>query len=123
MDDDRRADVDEAAVGDDGDEPLIAGGGVDELARPAGAEIRRGALASLAERYRFWEGVQREIVLYRQPRSVRQDGVAQRSLAVEVLLTAWDAVPGAHRLENKLGSWRSRLRPALNDVLRQTHEL
>jgi pyrroloquinoline-quinone synthase len=86
-------------------------------------QIRRGALQSLEARYRFWDGVQREIVLYRQPRSVRQDGVTQRSLAREVLLTAWDALPGSHRLERKLGSWRARMRPALHEVLRQTHEL
>jgi pyrroloquinoline-quinone synthase len=86
-------------------------------------QIRRGALASLSARYDFWEGVQREIVLYRQPRSVRQDAATPRPLLVEVMLTAWDAVPGAHGLERRIGRWRARLRPTLTDVLRQTHEI
>jgi pyrroloquinoline-quinone synthase len=86
-------------------------------------QIRRGALGSLEARYRFWEGVQREIVLFRQPRSVRQDGATPRPLVREVLLTAWDAVPGAHRLERRLSRLRARLRPTLTDVLRQTHEI
>lgn len=89
----------------------------------AQAQIRRGALASLDARYAFWEGVQREIVLYRQPRSVRQDGVLPRRLVAEVMLTAWDALPGAHGIERRIGRWRSRLRPTLTDVLRQTHEI
>jgi pyrroloquinoline-quinone synthase len=92
----------------------------DELAQ---TQIRRGALASLEARYRFWEGVQREIVLFRQPRSVRQDGAVPRRLLHEVLLTAWDAVPGAHQLERRARQLRARLRPTLEDVLRQTHEI
>jgi pyrroloquinoline-quinone synthase len=86
-------------------------------------QIRRGALASLAARYDFWEGVQREIVLYRQPRSVRQDAAVPRRLLAEVVLTAWDAVAGGHGLERRIGRWRARLRPTLTDVLRQTHEI
>lgn len=89
----------------------------------AQAQIRRGALASLEARYRFWEGVQRQIVLFRQPRSVRQDGVATRALGHELLLTAWDAVPGTEAVERQWTRLRARLRPTLTDVLRQTHEL
>jgi len=89
----------------------------------AQAQIRRGALASLQARYSFWEGVQRQIVLYRQPRSVRQDGVATRALGHELLLTAWDAVPGTEVVERQWTRLRARLRPTLTDVLRQTHEL
>ena len=89
----------------------------------AQAQIRNGALASLSARYQFWEGVQREIVLYRQPRSVRQDGATPRALATEVLLTAWDAVPGAHAVERQLTRIRTRLRPSLTHVLKQTHEI
>jgi pyrroloquinoline-quinone synthase len=92
----------------------------DEVAQQ---QIRRGALASLEARYRFWEGVQREIVLFRQPRSVRQDGPVPRRLLHEVLLTAWDAVPGAHHLERRARLLGARLRPTLTDVLRQTHEI
>jgi pyrroloquinoline-quinone synthase len=86
-------------------------------------QIRRGALASLQARYDFWEGVQRQVVLYRQPRSVRQDGATTRPLSRELLLTAWDAVPGSHALEQRWTRLRARLRPTLVDVLRQTHEL
>jgi pyrroloquinoline-quinone synthase len=89
----------------------------------ARAQIRRGALASLDARYDFWEGVQRQIVLYRQPRSVRQEGVLPRTLAREVLVTAWDAVPGTERLERQLSLLRARFRPTLSEVLRQTHEI
>jgi hypothetical protein len=89
----------------------------------AQTQIRRGALASLEARYAFWEGVQREIVLFRQPRSVRQDGPTPRRLVAEVMLTAWDAVPGAQRVGRRIGRWRARLRPTLTDVLRQTHEI
>jgi len=63
------------------------------------------------------------IVLFRQPRSVRHDGPIPRRLVAEVMLTAWDAAPGAHRLERRIGRWRARLRPTLTDVLRQTHEI
>jgi pyrroloquinoline-quinone synthase len=89
----------------------------------AQAQIRRGALASLEARYAFWEGVQRQVVLYRQPRSVRQDGATPRPLAQELLLTMWDAVPGVHALEQRWTRLRARLRPTLSDVLHQTHEI
>jgi hypothetical protein len=88
----------------------------------AQAQIRRGALASLQARYDFWEGVQRQVVLYRQPRSVRQDGATLRPLGRELLLTAWDAVPGSHAVEQRWARWRSRGRPTLIDVLKQTHQ-
>jgi pyrroloquinoline-quinone synthase len=88
----------------------------------AQAQIRRGALASLEARYAFWEGVQRQVVLYRQPRSVRQDGATPRPLAHELLLTLWDAVPGVHGLERSWTRLQARLRPTLLDVLRQTHQ-
>ena len=48
----------------------------------------------------FWEGVQRQFVLYRQPRSVLQDGATTRSLTRELLLTAWDAVPVAYAVDD-----------------------
>jgi pyrroloquinoline-quinone synthase len=86
-------------------------------------QIRRGAIGSLDARYAFWEGVQRQVVLYRQPRSVRQDATTTRPLARELLLTAWDAVPGSIALERRWTRWRARLRPTLVDVLRQTHEI
>jgi pyrroloquinoline-quinone synthase len=101
-------------------EEALAQYATSDLARE---QIRRGALSSLSARYQFWEDVQREIVLYRQPRSVRQDRALPRPLLSEVILTAWDAVPGVQRLERQVSRWRSLLRPTLTDVLRQTHEI
>lgn len=86
-------------------------------------QIRRGAIASLEARYAFWEGVQRQVVSYRQPRSVRQDAATPRPLLREILLTAWDAVPGSFAVEQRWTRWRARLRPRLAEVLQQTHEL
>ena len=57
----------------------------------ARAEIRRGAMLSLEARRKFWGGVQSAVVKWRQPFSVRQDGVVPRSILHEVALTAWDA--------------------------------
>jgi pyrroloquinoline-quinone synthase len=57
----------------------------------ARADIRRGAMLSLDARRRFWTGVQSAVVKWRQPYSVRQDGVVPRSILHEVALTAWDA--------------------------------
>lgn len=57
----------------------------------ARAEIRRGAMLSLDARRKFWTGVQSAVVKWRQPCSVRQDGVVPRSILHEVALTAWDA--------------------------------
>jgi hypothetical protein len=85
-------------------------------------QIRRGALASLQARYDFWQGVQRQVVLYRQPRSVRQDGATPRAIGREILLTAWDAVPGSHVVEQRWLRWRSSRRPTLVEVLEQTHQ-
>lgn len=89
----------------------------------AQSQIRRGALASLGARHAFWDGVQREIVLYRQPRSIRQDGPLPRGLAREVLLTAWDALPGVGAAERGVARLRARLRPKLSRVIEQTHEV
>jgi pyrroloquinoline quinone (PQQ) biosynthesis protein C len=89
----------------------------------AQAQIRNGTLQSLQARYEFWEGVQSEIVQYRQPRSIRQDGARSRTLASELLITAWDALPGVHRAERALSRLGARRRPTLADVLRQTHEI
>ena len=50
-----------------------------------------GAMLSLEARRKFWSGVQSAVVKWRQPYSVRQDGVVPRSILHEVALTAWDA--------------------------------
>ena len=76
-------------------------------------EIRRGALASLEARARFWTGVQSAVVRYRQPRAIRPDGARPRSLLHELALTAWDGSVLAKRLELGVVRARSRLRPTL----------
>jgi pyrroloquinoline quinone (PQQ) biosynthesis protein C len=53
-------------------------------------QVRKGALASLDARLRFWSDVQRAVVRYRQPHVSRQDGPVPRALAHELALTAWD---------------------------------
>ena len=80
------------------------------------AEIRRGALLSLDARARFWTGVQRAVVRYRQPRAVRPDGAAPRSLLHELALTAWDGSSLARRVEHGIVKARERLRPTLAEL-------
>lgn len=82
----------------------------------ARAEIRRGALASLEARARFWTGVQRAVVRYRQPRAIRPDGPKPRSLLHELALTAWDGSTLARRVELGLVKAQSRLRPTLFEL-------
>ena len=82
----------------------------------ARAEIRRGALASLEARARFWTGVQRAVVRYRQPRAIRPDGPKPRSLLHELALTAWDGSALARRVELGLVKAQSRLRPTLFEL-------
>jgi pyrroloquinoline-quinone synthase len=95
------------------EEALVSFGTTDE----ARSQIRRGALASLGARERFWSGVQRAVVVYRQPRAVRPDGHAARSLAHEILLTAWDGLPAARALESRVDRLRARMRPTLDGLL------
>jgi pyrroloquinoline quinone (PQQ) biosynthesis protein C len=82
----------------------------------AQSEIRRGALASLEARARFWSGVQRAVVRYRQPRAVRPDGPKPRSLIHELALTAWDGSVLARRVEMGIVKAQSRLRPTLSEL-------
>jgi len=85
----------------------------------ARAQIRRGALLSLDARERFWSGVQRAIVVYRQPRAVRPDGSSPRSIAHEVLLTAWDGARVARALEGAFAEIARRTRPTLGELLEE----
>jgi len=77
----------------------------------AQAEMRRGALASLDARGRFWSGVQRAVVRYRQPRAIRPDGARPRSIPHELTLTAWDGSRLASRIEGAWRRWVERRRP------------
>jgi hypothetical protein len=85
----------------------------------ARAQIRRGALLSLEARGRFWSGVQRAVVRFRQPRALRPDGAEPRSLTREILLTAWDGVPSLRGLEARYDALRTRLRPTLDELVDQ----
>lgn len=71
------------------EEALAKFGSSDE----ARAQIRRGTMLSLAARARFWSGVQKAIVSYRQPMAVRSDGKTPRSTLGELSLFAWDVLP------------------------------
>ena len=79
-------------------------------------QIRRGAILSLDARHRFWTGVQRAVVRYRQPRTVRQDGERPRTPAREIAVTAWDRLPVGGWLDRAL-SVRDRFRPRLRELL------
>jgi pyrroloquinoline quinone (PQQ) biosynthesis protein C len=81
--------------------------------------IRRGALASLEARDRFWCGVQRAVVRYRQPRAVRPDGATPRSIAHEIALTAWDGMSWARKLTNAREARRTATRPTLAELVAQ----
>jgi pyrroloquinoline quinone (PQQ) biosynthesis protein C len=85
----------------------------------ARAQVRRGAMLSLEARGRFWSGVQRAIVRWRQPRAVRPDGAVPRTIAREILLTAWDGVPRLRALEQRYDAMRARFRPTLAELVEQ----
>ena len=98
------------------EEALIRFGGTED----ARAQIRRGALLSLEARARFWSGVQRAVVRWRQPSSVRVDGASPRSIAREILVTAWDGSPRLRRLEERYDSLvNERRRPTLRELVEQ----
>lgn len=77
----------------------------------AQAQIRRGAMFSLDERYVFWTGVQSAVIRWRQPKAVRQDGPYIRSGLVEAALTFWDSLPWAVRMEERMVNFSGRLSP------------
>jgi pyrroloquinoline quinone (PQQ) biosynthesis protein C len=83
------------------------------------AQIRRGAILSLDARLKFWSGVQRAVVKYRQPRAIRQDGEKPRALAAEILLTTWDGFRFARRIEDEVMRIETRLRPTLDALVEE----
>ncbi|MCB9763978.1 MAG: iron-containing redox enzyme family protein [Alphaproteobacteria bacterium] len=89
----------------------------------AQARVRQGALASLEARARFWDGVQRAIVQYRQPRAIRPDGARPRSTPRELLLTAWDGLPAARRLERRVRALRALRRPDIPALLAEARRV
>jgi pyrroloquinoline-quinone synthase len=84
----------------------------------AQAQVRRGALASLAARGAFWSGVQSAIVRFRQPRAARPDGPVPRSIAGEIALTAWDG----SRASVLVNRWADRLRERALPTMTQLQE-
>lgn len=89
----------------------------------AQAQIRDGAMRSLEARRVFWEGVQRAVMLWRQPRSVRPDGIVPRWTMHELALSAWDGSRIARSLESKWNAWQMRKAVTLTEVLRRNKEL
>lgn len=83
----------------------------------AQALVRRGALASLEARARFWDGVQRAVVRYRQPRATRQDGAQPRSVVHELLLSAWDGSRLARAAEVRVERVLAGRRPQLDRLV------
>jgi pyrroloquinoline-quinone synthase len=79
--------------------------------------IRRGALLSLDARFRFWSGVQRAVVKYRQPRAVRPDGSKPRTIVQEVALTVWDGSRLARAAEDAYTHISDRRRPTLDALV------
>lgn len=83
------------------------------------ALIRRGAILSLEARARFWTGVQRAVVRYRQPSAVRVDGSSPRSFFQEIAITAWDGSPRLRAIEARVADVRSRFLPSLEDIVEE----
>lgn len=89
----------------------------------ARAEIRRGALASLEARRRFWDGVQQAVIAYRQPRAARPDGPTPRSVLHEIALTAWDGFSLGQRVEARIRSEMEKRRLTLRQTIAQGRRL
>ncbi len=80
-------------------------------------QVRRGTLASLEARRRFWDGVQAAVIRYRQPRATRPDGPEPRRVLHEVALTAWDGSAIGRRVEEMRQARRLAKDPPLDVVL------
>ncbi len=85
----------------------------------AKAQVRRGALLSLEARGAFWSGVQSAIVRFRQPRAARPDGPVPRSIAGEVLLTAWDGSRASSLVNRWVDRIQEHILPTMAELLEQ----
>lgn len=85
----------------------------------ARSQIRRGAMLSLEARGRFWSGVQRAVVRWRQPRAIRPDGATPRTVLQEVLVTAWDGMPRLRAIEARYDAFKARRRPSIHEIIEQ----
>lgn len=101
------------------EEALARYGATDE----AQEQIRRGALLSLEARRRFWDGVQRAVMQWRQPRSIRPDGATPRTTMRELALTFWDGSTVARSIEGWFTSREEAKRPTLEQVIARGREL
>ncbi len=97
------------------EEALLTFGNTEE----ARAQIRRGTILSLEARARFWSGVQKAIVRFRQPRAVRSDGAKPRSTREELALFVWDTLPFMRRIEDRIEAYRERKSPTLAALVEQ----
>lgn len=86
-------------------------------------QIRRGALLSLEARRRFWDGVQRAVMQWRQPRSIRPDGATPRTTVRELALTFWDGSTVARSIEGWFTAREEAKRPTLDQVIARGREL
>jgi len=86
-------------------------------------QIRDGTWASLDARERFWTGVQRAVVRYRQPRAPRPDGPTPRSTLHELFMTAWDGSDRARALEASYHGLRERRVPTIASFLEANRSL
>ena len=82
-------------------------------------QIRRGAVLWLEARGRFWSGVQRAVVRWRQPRAIRPDGATPRTVWREVLITAWDGMPRLRAHETRYDAVLARCRPTVDPIIAQ----
>lgn len=89
----------------------------------AQAQIRRGALASLEARRVFWDGVQKAVMRWRQPRSIRPDGKVPRGTMAELLLSFWDGSRLARGLETAWLTRNDRSLLTLGQVIERNKEL
>ncbi len=89
----------------------------------ARAQIRRGALLSLEARRKFWDGVQRAVMLWRQPKSPRPDGKSPRSTWQELALTFVDGSRIASGLEQWWNRRAVQARPTLASIIERNKEL
>lgn len=86
-------------------------------------QIRRGALLSLEARRRFWDGVQRAVMQWRQPRSIRPDGATPRTTVRELALTFWDGSALARKVEGFFVAREEAKLPTLDAVIARGREL
>lgn len=89
----------------------------------AQALVRFGTMASLDARLQFWNGVQRAVIRYRQPRITRQDGPTPRTLVREIALTAWDGSRVGKLWERLAAERIERKRPALQTLIERCRQI